>query len=88
MAPRFAGMPDRPEAPEPRMSLMKTVSVYGLEMQLYMDVQNVFNAGTITDVNERYPDVSIGGYSQPIAFGDPTEIAQPRRMLLGARWSF
>jgi hypothetical protein len=39
-------------------------------------------------VNERYPEVSISGYDQAVAMGDPTEISAPRRMLLGARWSF
>jgi hypothetical protein len=55
---------------------------------VYADVQNVFNASTITGVNGRYPEVSIAGYDQAVAMGDPTSIAQPRRMLLGARWSF
>jgi hypothetical protein len=57
-------------------------------LAVYADVQNAFNAGTILAVNTRYPDVSIAGYDQPVAMGDPTAIAQPRRVLLGARWSF
>jgi hypothetical protein len=57
-------------------------------LSVYADIQNVFNAGTIIAVNGRYPEVSIGGYDEPIAFGDPTTITGPRRILLGARWSF
>jgi hypothetical protein len=57
-------------------------------LSVYGDIQNVFNTGTITEVNARYPEVSISGYDQAVAFGDPTEITQPRRLLLGARWSF
>ena len=57
-------------------------------LAVYADVLNVFNTGTITDVNARYPEISIAGYEQPVAFGSPTELNLPRRMLLGARWSF
>jgi hypothetical protein len=57
-------------------------------ISVYADVQNVFNAGTITDVNGRYPSVSISGYDTPVDFGSPTAIAQPRKLILGARWSF
>jgi hypothetical protein len=57
-------------------------------LTLYADALNLFNADTVTDVNERYPSVSIGGYPEPIAFGSPTTITLPRRWLLGARWSF
>ncbi len=53
---------------------------------VYADVQNLFNAGTITDVNERYPSVSIA--NEDVEGGSPTTIIGPRRWLLGARWSF
>jgi len=39
-------------------------------------------------VNGRYPEVAIAGFDQAVAFGSPTSISQPRRVLLGARWSF
>jgi len=55
-------------------------------LSVYADVQNIFNAGTITDVNERYPSISIADHD--VAFASPTTIADPRRWLLGARWSF
>jgi hypothetical protein len=57
-------------------------------LAVYADVLNLFNADTINAVNGRYPEVSIGGYDEPIAFGDPTTVIGPRRWLLGARWSF
>jgi hypothetical protein len=57
-------------------------------ISVYADAQNLFNAGTILSVNTRYPEVSIAGYDQAVAMGDATSVAQPRRWLLGARWSF
>jgi hypothetical protein len=57
-------------------------------LSVYADIQNVFNAGTVLDVNRRYPDVLIAGYDTPVDFGSPTEIADPRKFILGARWSF
>jgi hypothetical protein len=53
---------------------------------LYADVQNLFNAGTVTDVQKRYPSFSIA--NEDVEFGSPTVIIGPRRWLLGARWSF
>jgi hypothetical protein len=55
-------------------------------LAVYADVQNVFNAGTVLAVQGRYPSVSIA--DAPVAFASPTTITGPRRMLLGARWSF
>jgi outer membrane receptor protein involved in Fe transport len=57
-------------------------------ISLYADVQNLFNADTITDVQDRYPNVSIAGFDDPVAFGGPTAVTPPRTWLLGARWSF
>ncbi len=57
-------------------------------LSIYADIQNVFNSSTVIAVNGRYPELSIAGYEQPVAFGDPTTITQPRRVFLGARWSF
>ncbi|MFN8093930.1 MAG: TonB-dependent receptor [Vicinamibacteria bacterium] len=59
-------------------------------LSVFGDFQNVFNAGTVTSVNARYPTVSVtaDGESVPIDFGAPTVIMPPRRVLLGARWSF
>ena len=53
---------------------------------VYADVQNLFNAGTVIDANERYPSVSIA--NEDVEGGSPTVIIGPRRWLLGARWSF
>ena len=58
------------------------------KVSVYADFQNVLNAGTITNVQNRYPNVSIAGYDDPVEFGGPTAITPPRRILLGARWSF
>jgi hypothetical protein len=58
------------------------------KVSVYADFQNVFNSGTITNIQTRYPSVSIAGYDDPVQFGGPTAITPPRRILLGARWSF
>ena len=62
---------------------------------VYADIQNVFNAGTIIAVNRRHPNVSVALPAEdgsiefePIDFEAPTALTVPRRVLLGARWSF
>jgi hypothetical protein len=57
-------------------------------LSVYGDIQNIFNAGTVVSVNTRWPTVSIAGVDDPIAFEGPLSITDPRRLLLGARWSF
>lgn len=58
-------------------------------ISVYADIQNVFNKGTITGVQTRYPSASIVGFEDnPVLLGSPSEITPPRRVLLGARWSF
>ena len=47
---------------------------------LYADITNVFNAGTVTDVERSAND--------PASFEMPLEILNPRQFVLGARWSF
>ncbi len=72
-----------------RVEKIFNVSGFGTTaVAVYADVQNVFNAGTVVDVNARYPNISVAGYDDPIAFEGPTNVVQPRRFLLGARWSF
>jgi outer membrane receptor protein involved in Fe transport len=57
---------------------------------VYADVQNVFNRGTVIDVNDRHPVLSIAGQGTEVEIpvGAPTVIYDPRRLILGARWSF
>jgi hypothetical protein len=59
-------------------------------LSVYADIQNVFNAGTVIDVNRRHPVLSIAGQGTEVDLdvGTPTIIYDPRRLLLGARWSF
>ncbi len=60
-------------------------------LAVYGDFQNLFNAGTVTAVNARYPNVAVSledGSTFPVAFEAPTEIIAPRRMIFGARWTF
>jgi len=60
-------------------------------MSVFADIQNVFNEGTIVTVNERYPEASVtleDGSTFPVAFEGPLAVIEPRRIILGARWSF
>lgn len=74
------------------LRLEKTFDLGGRQrLAVYGDFQNVFNAGTVTAVNSRYPEVSVtldDGSTFPVAFEGPTAIIEPRRMIFGARWSF
>jgi Carboxypeptidase regulatory-like domain/TonB dependent receptor len=53
---------------------------------VYVDIANLFNAGTVTRVVDRYPSLSIGGSS--VDFGGARTVIAPRQATLGARWSF
>jgi hypothetical protein len=53
---------------------------------VYMDFENVFNAGIVTTRNDRYPSVTISG--NVVDFGDPTAVTPARQATFGFRWSF
>ncbi len=57
-------------------------------ISVYADVNNVFNESTIIDVLDRWPSQAIGGVDDPVPFGAPGLLTQPRRWTLGARWQF
>jgi outer membrane receptor protein involved in Fe transport len=59
-------------------------------LSVYADIQNVFNAGTVIDVQNRHPLLAIPGQGTTvdIPFEAPSTICDPRRLILGARWSF
>ena len=89
--------PARPELPRPARREVSSTSAAGASrIAVFGDLQNVFNKGTVTHATARYPSVSTGvptsdpnvWASAPIDFAAPTELYQPRRFLLGARWSF
>jgi hypothetical protein len=53
---------------------------------VYLDVQNLFNAGTVTARQTRYPNRAISGST--VLFGDPTAVTPARQATVGLRWSF
>lgn len=57
-------------------------------ISVYADLTNVFNAGTVTRVLQRFPSTTIGGIARPVPFGAPAAITPARALTLGARWSF
>jgi hypothetical protein len=62
---------------------------------LYADITNVFNAGTVDQVNTRTPNQAVSFLNPSgaivnvnLPFGAPLEVINPRQVTLGARWSF
>jgi hypothetical protein len=53
---------------------------------VYLDAENVFNAGTVSTRQTRYPGAAISGTF--VDFGDPTAVISARQLTFGARWSF
>jgi hypothetical protein len=62
---------------------------------VYADVTNLFNVGTVDQVNTRVPSQAVSYIDQTgaiqnvnLGFGAPLEVIPPRQVTLGARWSF
>ncbi len=55
---------------------------------VYADLINAFNADTVVAVQNRVPSASIPGFTEPVAFGAPSEILPARQAYFGARFSF
>jgi hypothetical protein len=51
-----------------------------------MDVGNLFNASTVTGVQNRYASRVINGFT--VAYDGPTTITGARQVTIGGRWSF
>jgi hypothetical protein len=60
---------------------------YGIHrFGVYLDVVNLFNVGTVTTRQTRYPSRGISGFN--VLFGDPTAVTPARQGTVGLRWSF
>jgi hypothetical protein len=60
---------------------------YGIHrFGVYIDVVNLFNVGTVTSRQTRYPNRGISGFN--VLFGDPTAVTPARQGTVGLRWSF
>ncbi|MGH9176674.1 MAG: hypothetical protein ACRD1H_20055, partial [Vicinamibacterales bacterium] len=53
---------------------------------VYADIENVFNAGTVSSRQTRFPLAAISG--NDVLFGWPTAVISARQVTFGARWSF
>jgi carboxypeptidase family protein len=53
---------------------------------VYADIENLFNVGTVTARQARYPSAAISGNT--VLFGGPTSVTAARQTTFGARWSF
>jgi hypothetical protein len=54
---------------------------------VFADITNVTNSSVITDIQDRYPSVSITGVGA-VNFGAARAVTAPRQITLGGRWSF
>lgn len=64
----------------------KVFQVGANRLGLYLDAENMLNAGFVTGVQTRYPSVSISGTTVPL--GGVTSITSARQLTFGGRWSF
>ena len=64
----------------------KSFRVGGHRFSAWMDVGNLFNASTVTGVQNRYPSRVINGFT--VAYDGPTTITGARQVTIGGRWSF
>jgi len=68
------------------LRLEKVFQVNTNRFGLYLDAENLLNAGFLTGVQTRYPSATISGKSIPL--GGVTAITSARQLTFGARWSF
>lgn len=63
------------------------IFTYGVHRYgVYLDVQNLFNVGTVTSTQSRYPQRTLTGH--PVAYGSPSGVTAARQATFGLRWSF
>jgi hypothetical protein len=55
---------------------------------VYLQILNAFNASTVTAAQTRFPNVTISGVADPVAFNAPGTIFTARQINIGGRWSF
>jgi hypothetical protein len=53
---------------------------------IYADLENLFNLGTVTSRQTRFPSTSISGNT--VEFGNATAVTSARQITFGGRWSF
>jgi hypothetical protein len=68
------------------LRLEKVFQFTGHRMGLYLDGENLFNAGFITGVQARNPSATISGTA--VLLGGPTAVTSARQLTFGGRWSF
>jgi hypothetical protein len=68
------------------LRLEKVFQVGANRLGLYLDAENLLNAGFVTAVQTRNPSVTISGTSVPL--GGVTSITTARQLTFGGRWSF
>jgi hypothetical protein len=64
----------------------KVFSVSGHRLGVYLDAENLFDAGMVTAVQTRNPSAVVSGNT--VLLGSPTAITAARQLTFGGRWSF
>jgi hypothetical protein len=60
--------------------------VSGHRLGVYLDAENLFDAGMVTAVQTRNPSAVVSGNT--VLLGSPTAITAARQLTFGGRWSF
>jgi Carboxypeptidase regulatory-like domain/TonB dependent receptor-like, beta-barrel len=60
----------------------------GHRIGVFADLRNLFNAGTVIDVQDRVPTRFAPGLGRSLPFEAPISLTPPRQVTLGARWTF
>jgi hypothetical protein len=73
------------------LRMEKVFNVGFNRLGVYLDLQNLFNQGDVTNRQTRYPYRNYpgpNGETNNVQFGDPTSMQTARQVVIGARWSF
>ncbi len=73
------------------LRLEKVFNVRFNRLGVYLDMQNLFNQGLVTNRETRYPYRNYpgpNGETNHVQFADPRSMQTARQVVIGARWSF
>ncbi len=57
-------------------------------ISVYADIANVFNAGTVSEAEDRVDGETLGADLVQVPLDGPLSVVPPRQVTFGARWSF
>jgi hypothetical protein len=92
-APRGYGYYDNQSLMDLRLEKIFKIGPGSDRIAAYVDINNVFNSGVITQVVTRLDGTTVGttecdGSYCDVPYGGPVSILEPRQVTFGLRWSF